>query len=308
MGRKTKRTNTLHLPGITSGLSVRDAQSAGGQPFALVASPETADHTVVLDVWPGDEPDLELWCHSWLRSVELVRDAPDITAVTAVWDRSGANSLARIGVTFRAATKQHRDLDEHAVEIGVRLPNLLGSLAQAGLVCEPLPEERIAGWISDAYSGHLGADEPIPTWTGCGPAAHREARDWLSHDGFVSASWVHQPAATVTPDVHAALTAAPGAARSRVAITYRPTSEAERTLQRFVVSTTLTEWDAEPDPAAVRSSDLPLGARLAARRAFDRNAELFAASLGIGVLLPEHGKVSEHPSRQFIGAEPEEAA
>ena len=46
----------------------------------------------------------------------------------------------------------------------------------------------------------------------------------------------------------------------------------------------------------------------AARRAFDRNAELFAASLGIGVLLPEHGKVSEHPSRQFIGAEPEEAA
>lgn len=301
MGR-TKRSTNLTLPGLASALSVRDAQSAGGQPFALVASPATADHTVVLNVWPDDEPDLDLWCHTWLQRVELVSSSPDVTAVTAVWDRSGEDSVAHIGVTFRAATKQHRDLDEHAVEIGVRLPDLLGSLAQAGLVSDPLPEERIAGWISDAYSGHLAPGEGIPTWVGCGPVAHREARDWLAHDGYVSSTWIHQPASTVTPEVHAALTMAP-AARSRVAITYRPTNEEGTILERFVTATTITEYDAEPAATSVRSENLPLAARLAARRAFDRHAELFAGSLGIGVLLPEHGKVTEHPSRQYIGTE-----
>ncbi|NMD57990.1 SCO6880 family protein [Tsukamurella columbiensis] len=297
MARK-KRSTTLHLPGIRSGLSVRDAQSAGGQPFALVASPDTGDHTVVLAVWPGTSPDLDLWCHSWLQSVELVSNSPDITAVTAVWDRNGDHEVARLGVTFRAATKQHRDLDEHAVEIGRRLPNLLGSLAQSGLVSDPLPEERIAAWISDAYTGHLAADENIPTWPGCGPITPHETRDWFSHDGYVSASWVHQPADTVTPEVHAMLTQT-NAARARVAITYRPTNEEGTMLERFLVSTTLTDFDAEPSTTAIRSEHLPLGARLAARRGFDRNAELFAASLGVGVLLPEHGTVAEHPSRPY---------
>ncbi len=42
---------------------------------------------------------------------------------------------------------------------------------------------------------------------------------------------------------------------------------------------------------------LPLYGRLGVRKGYDRHAELFAAGMGIGVLLPEHSDIADEPTR-----------
>ncbi|GAA1083324.1 hypothetical protein GCM10009648_22180 [Tsukamurella spumae] len=290
----------LRLPGtsVTAELD-RDTRSAGGHMFALVSVPSTADHTVVLDVWPiqsGIAPDAAVWCDRWREKIALVEDAPDVTAMTSVWDRTGERITNRLAVTFRAATKAHRELAEHAVEVGVRLPWLLSSLAEVGLDALPLVGEQITDWVTDCYSGEQVEDPR--SWGKCGPVDSTQARDWYSHDGLVSASWIHQPPQTVSRPVLEHLISRTGGDRVRVAATYRPVGGEKNLLQRYFLSTTITNNGVEPGGGLVRQ-DLPLQARVAARRACDRHAEVFANSLGIGIVLPEHGSVAEHPTRTY---------
>lgn len=324
--RSRPRRSIAKLPQISAALSISDHASSGGHRFALVNAAATGHYTVLL----AADGALDSWAQMFSHpAISMGADAPDVVALTAVvdtfpdtadayrqWafpdaphhlDHTDIAVRAHVAVTFAARTDTTRtDPAEMGVEVGKRLPMLLGSLAGAGIDATPLTSSQVTDTAGSAYNEVAEADG---AFSDIGPTdtAHR-VRDLFCHDGFVSSAWVIAPhvldeaivAELIAPDI-----AAP---RKRLAITYRSTRLADGIddddpvvllhtdhLAHFGAILTVTEpLGRHPSIDALRTR-LPLFARLGIRKGFDRNAELFAAGTGIGVLLPEHGEIVDDP-------------
>lgn len=324
--RSRPRRSIARLPQISAALSISDHSSAGGHRFALVNAAATGHYTVLL----AADGSLDRWAELFAYpAISMGADAPDVVAVTAIvdtfpdttdayrqWvfpdghhriDPADVGVRAHVAITFAAQSDTTRnDPAEMGVEVGKRLPVLIGSLSAAGIDATPLTSTQVTDVASSAYNEVADADI---AFTDIGPTdtTHR-VRDVFCHDGFLSSSWVISPhvldervlAELVAPD--------PAIPRKRVAITYRSTRLAATiadddpaalllttNLEQFGAILTVTEpLGRRPSTEALRAR-LPLFARLGIRKGFDRNAELFAAGIGVGVLLPEHGEISDDP-------------
>lgn len=325
---RSRLRSTATLPQISAALSISDHSSAGGHRFALVNTAATGHYTVLLSVNTA----LNHWAQLFAYPViSMGEHAPDVVAVTAVCDTFPATAdayrqwsfveghhhlradtdldiRAHIAITFAAQSNATRtDPAEMGVEVGKRLPTLLGSLAGAGIDAVPMISSQVTDLACSAYNELAHRDDA--SFSDIGPAdTHHRVRNLFCHDGFVSSSWVIAP--HVLDEAVIAELVAPAAAtpRQRLAITYRSTRIADGvdeadpvvllhtpTLQRFGAILTVTEPLGRTPSADALRSRLPLFARLGVRKGFDRQAELFAAGIGIGVLLPEHGEITDDP-------------
>jgi hypothetical protein len=329
--RRSWSRTTLTLPQTTTPLAVTAHQSSGGHSFGLIHAQATGHYTVCLNsVAP-----LDRWAALLAYpALDVGGHASDVVAITAVADtfpttadayrrwRDGTDDYpsapidpdelglrTHLAVTFAAATTDtRRFVEEMGVEVGRRLPTLIGSLAAARLPTTPLTAPQIAAIVAEAYREETSPDI---AFADAGPTdtPHR-VRTLFCHDGFVSSSWVVAPHVLDADPITALLRVHPTTPRRRLSVTWRRTRIADElptddpthvtfipTLARFGALTTVTEPHARtPSLDAVRA-ELPLYARLGLRPAFDRHAELFAGGLGVGVLLPEHSELSDEPLR-----------
>lgn len=324
---RSRLQSTATLPQISAALSISDHSSAGGHRFALVNTAATGHYTVLLSVTTA----LEHWAQLFAYPViSMGEHAPDVVGVTAVCDMFPATAdayrqwgfaeghhhlradtdidvRAHIAITFAAQSDATRsDAAEMGVEVGKRLPTLLGSLAGAGIDAVPMISSQVTDLACSAYNELAHSDA---AFSDIGPAdTHHRVRNLFCHDGFVSSSWVIAPHVLDEPVIDELVAPAAATPRQRLAITYRSTrlaagvDEADPvvllhapTLQRFGAILTITEPLGRVPSADALRSRLPLFARLGVRKGFDRQAELFAACIGIGVLLPEHGEITDDP-------------
>lgn len=231
----------------------------------------------------------------------------------------------RIAVTFSVYGRpKQRDLaEEQALQIGRRLPALISSLSQIGLAVRPLRVDEVEALVNDAVCE--GAIEREVALDAFRDGEFVETRERFDHDGFSSVSGTIAPRAI--PEATLAYLCAPSwkAARRRIAVTYRPikqddvdvellamtsaadgdaaeteevdvvvdagfaaNDERQHVMSRMGAIVTVTEAaQFVPSLDGLRDG-MPLRTRLALRLAYDMQAAMFAGSLGIGVLLPDH--------------------
>lgn len=327
--RSPMTRGVLRLPQIVTGLAVSDHQSSGGHTFGMIHAQSTGHYTVLLGSGGSLDGLAGLLAYPTL---DVGAQASDVVAITAVaetypattdayrrwlYATPGEHSLAdgeigvraHLAVTFAAATTDtRRHIEEMGVEVGRRLPTLIASLAGAGIPTTPLTAHQIAGVIAGSYREDTNDDIGFAD---AGPAdtTHR-VRGLFCHDNFVSTTWVVAPHVLDTPTIDAVLAPDTRTPRARTAVTWRATRIAEALpvddpthitftphLQRFGAAITVTEPHGRTPSLDPLRANLPLYARLGLRPGFDRHAELFAAGLGIGVLLPEHGAIADEPIR-----------
>lgn len=328
--RRTHRffTPDVSLPQISTTLSATNHLTAAGHTYALIRT-GSGHYTVVLT---GEGASL----HDWRQllaypRIDVGADAWDVTAMTVVVETVPAHAAAytewaaaeghrhlttadiavraHMSITFNAGdSKRRHDPDEMAVEVGTRLPTLLGSLAAAGLPVSPLTSDEIALIAGEAFHG---VAEPGIDFADIAPRTdvHR-VRDVCCHDDLLSSSWVLTPHVLDSQVINHLTAPQPAAPRTRLAVTWRTIRLAagvladdpirltfSPALQRFGGIYTVTEpLGRHPAIEPVRDA-LPLYGRLGMRNGYDRHAELLAAGLGIGVLLPEHSEVEDEPLR-----------
>lgn len=328
--RRPTLTPVLRPPQVATALSVSDHRTAAGHDFGLIRAHATGHYTVVL---LGGDGSLTAWEQllGGAESIDVGADAGDVVALHAVLDTYPITAAAHrewvfadraptvdaaevavrahLAVTFTALTKVTRsEPEEMAVEIGRRLPTLLGSLAAAGIDVVPATSDQIAAFIAEAYR-ETDAEDAITDLADAGPAdiTHR-VRDVFCHDGFQSTSWVISPHVLDTGLAEQVVAVREQLQRVRLMVSYRSIRLADTVakddpirviftpaLRRFGAVVTITEpLHRSPRIDALRSR-LPLAARLGVRSGYDRNAELFAAGLGVGVLLPEHSLIDDEP-------------
>ena len=321
-------TPVVSLPQINTTLSATDHLTAAGHTYALIRT-GTGHYTVVLT---GDGASLPDWRQvlTYPR-IDVGADAWDVTAMTVVIETVPAHAAAHtewaaaeghrhlrdsdiavrahMSITFNAGdTRRKNDADEMAVEVGTRLPTLLGSLTAAGLPVSPLTSDEIALIAGEAFHG---VAEPGIDFSDIAPRAdvHR-VRDVFCHDDLLSSSWVLAPHVLDSRVIDHLAAPQPAAPRTRLAVTWRTVRLADGVttddpirltfspaLQRFGGIYTVTEpLGRHPAIEPVRD-ELPLYGRLGMRNGYDRHAELLAAGLGIGVLLPEHSDIDDEPLR-----------
>ncbi|MBA4023918.1 MAG: hypothetical protein C0482_16285 [Gordonia sp.] len=317
------------LPQVSTPLSVADYPSAGGHTFALVHAEQTAHYTVLLNC----EGSLAQWASLFgHRAISMGPDAPDVVSLSAVCESTPASVdgrrqwlladghhyldpdtdiavRAHVSVTFAAVAEDTRkEPEEMGVEVGARLPALIGSLLGTGLAVTPMGAGDVLDLTCAAYNEIT--DTGGVSWPEVGPAEAHRVRNLLCNDDFVSSSWLLSPH-VLDPDVLEALIA-PAALvpRKRVTVTYRSTRLSPEVdsddpaallhsphLERFGGIATITEPLGRTPTIDPVTEQLPLYGRLGVRKGYDRHAELFAAALGIGVLLPEHSDISDEPTR-----------
>lgn len=162
--------------------------------------------------------------------------APFATAtlreVVRTFPAGAASTTMRITVTWARsrAGSRRRSVEDLAVEIGARLPELCSSLATTGAgMARPLDRAQLAAALRAAFDPSIRAaidDTPGEVdWDECGPVQAEERRGEYLHDGATSVSWVmgQAPAGVVRSNVlHRLLVPDSEVALKRVALLYRP--------------------------------------------------------------------------------------
>ena len=315
----TRQSTAAKVPGTCALLDIGDHASAGGHRFAMIHSNATQHVTVVLEAGVRSG---ERWSALFASDGIDVGNSGDITALTAVaetqphepararWvhadaddelvalrmnllDPSTVAMSARLAVTFDVVVRRARkDLTEQAVEIGRRLPRLIESLAAAGVAVRPMTSVEVVAVVAAAYREDLTVTDFADAVGG----DLRERRDMFTHNGFRTASAVMAPARASSDVLETLCSPSLATPRSRVAVTYRrevPVPGRPVRLARMGVVVTVTEPNPIEPSLETKRTGLPLAGRLALRRGYDAQAALMAASLGIGVLLPEHALVED---------------
>ena len=176
------------------------------------------------------------------REVEshVVPDSPPfarevMTEIVQSYPQGSASITTRIALTWSMlgrGTRRTRSIEELAVDIGHRLPDLTATLAGTGAgPGRPMTVAELAAAIRVAYEPGAhewveagGADEAAVVWAECGPRCQEEHSGWLSHDGSWSITWEmgKEPRGMVLSSVLAPLLRPhPKLARKRVTILYR---------------------------------------------------------------------------------------
>ena len=315
----TRQSTAAKVPGTSAQLDIGDHASAGGHRFAMIHSAATQHVTVVLQAgvrsgarWP------DLFASNGID----IGNSGDITALTAVaetepleqararWVHADADDelvalrmnlldpsmvamRARLAVTFDVLVRRARkDLTEQAVEIGRRLPLLIESLAAAGVAVRPMTSAEVVAVVAAAYR----EDPTVTDFADAVDGDQRERRDLFTHNGFATAAAVMAPARASADVLERLCNPSLATPRTRVAVTYRrevPVPGRPVRLARMGVVVTVTEPEPIVPSLETKRTGLPLAGRLALRRGYDMQAALMAASLGIGVLLPEHALVAD---------------
>ncbi|MGW6728759.1 SCO6880 family protein [Nocardia sp. NPDC055029] len=226
-----------------------------------------------------DQAMIDQWVASWGQMLASLGSAPDVEAITAVIDtvpETGNRLAAEIAaitdlhapqmaremmtelrdtlpsnsirveawcsVTYRANSGgRRRDPAEQAVEIGRRLPGIVGALADAGVRARPMTADEITAVVRRAWDPAAEADLEEASesdsshqiaWTDAGPVAYEEHKDRVWHDGVTSVTWemASAPDGNVNERVlKRLLEPNPDIPRKRVAIIYRPHSGGDAT-------------------------------------------------------------------------------
>jgi hypothetical protein len=326
--RRLVRTSA-RLPQVSTPLSIADYPSAGGHTFALVHAEQTAHYTVMLNC----EGSLSQWASLFgHRAISMGPDAPDVVGLSAVCESAPASVdgrrqwlladghhyldpdtdiavRAHVSVTFAAVAEDTRkEPEEMGVEVGARLPALIGSLLGTGLAVSPMGSGDVLDLACAAYNEIT--DTVGVSWPEIGPVESHRVRNLLCHDDFVSSSWLISPHVLDTEILETLIAPAALVPRKRVTVTYRSTRLSTEIdpddlaallhtphLERFGGIATVTEPLGRIPAIDPVTAQLPLYGRLGVRKGYDRHAELFAAALGIGVLLPEHSDIADEPIR-----------
>ena len=329
--RRSRRmvSTRARLPQVSTPLSIADYPSAGGHTFALVHAEQTAHYTVLLNCAGSLAQWASLFGH---RAISMGPDAPDVVSLSAVCESTPASVdgrrqwlladghhyldpdtdiavRAHVSVTFAAVAEDTRkEPEEMGVEVGARLPALIGSLLGTGLAVTPMGTGDVLDLVCASYNEitHTAG----VSWSEIGPVESHRVRTLLCHDDFVSSSWLISPHVLDTAVLQALIAPAAAVPRKRVTVTYRSTrlstdidpddpSALLHTphLERFGAIATVTEPLGRVPTIGTVTDTLPLYGRLGVRKGYDRHAELFAAGLGIGVLLPEHSDITDEPTR-----------
>lgn len=328
--RSRRLVNTrARLPQVSTPLSIADYPSAGGHTFALVHAEQTAHYTVLLNC----EGSLTQWASLFgHRAISMGPDAPDVVSLSAVCDSSPASVDGRrqwlladghhdldpntdiavrshVSVTFAAvADDTRKEPEEMGVEVGARLPTLIGSLLGTGLAVTPMGAGDVLDLTCAAYNEITDTDGV--SWPEVGPVESHRVRNLLCHDDFVSSSWLISPHVLDTEVLQTLIAPEALVPRKRITVTYRSTRLSTEIdsddpaallhtphLERFGGIATVTEPLGRTPTIEPVGDNLPLYGRLGLRKGYDRHAELFAAAVGIGVLLPEHSDISDEPTR-----------
>ena len=329
-------SSAASLPQINTVLSITAHRSAGGHDYGLIRAHATGHYTVILAATGATLRDWQQLCdYTRIDFGADAWDVVAVTAVADTFPRTdtahrqwmvpeGHHHLdvadlatdTYLAVTFVAATSAMKTTpDEMAVEVGRRLHTLIGSLHAAGLDTTPLTAAQVAAVGVRAYHGSL-VEDTSPAFADIAPDStpHR-VRDVFCHNDLLSATWVIAPHVLEPPHAMGSVLAPllerdPTTPRTRLAITWRATCIAdtihpddpirltfEPVLQRFGATLTITEPRPRTPSVDALRTRLPLFARLGVRNGYDRHAELFAAGIGLGVLLPEHGDITDEALR-----------
>ncbi|MFJ6099093.1 MULTISPECIES: SCO6880 family protein [Actinomycetes] len=320
---------SARLPQVSTPLSIADYRSAGGHTFALVHAEQTAHYTVLLNCEGSLAQWADLFGH---RAISMGPDAPDVVGLSAVCESAPASVdgrrqwlladghhyldpdtdiavRAHVSVTFAAvADDTRKEPEEMGVEVGARLPALIGSLLGTGLAVTPMGSGDVLDVVCAAYNEITDTDGV--SWPEIGPVQSHRVRTLLCHDDFVSSSWLISPHVLDTEVLHSLIAPAALVPRKRVTVTYRSTRLSPEIdpddpsallhaphLERFGGIITATEPFGRTPTIEPVTDGLPLFGRLGLRKGYDRHAELFAAGMGIGVLLPEHSDITDEPTR-----------
>lgn len=248
---------------------------------------------------PGDTAGFDTWCRGEVPSGEVIPP------------------LALVSLTFRI--RGGRDVAESApVILGVRLPAIIRSLTLAGLRPYPLTSDLLISHLSGVFAPRTEfTSTDLPVWSQVVPTGTEETRHHLSHpDRSKTVSWlVSSRSAEVTDMVLTRAMTSTMYPRRRVAMTYRRTnSEQQAVLRRQIsaVSAVLPRGGEAAahgllgirgDGTSVESrengprstTELPVAARVALRRGYDRQGELATLTSGLGLVLPEQAVIGEHP-------------
>lgn len=175
------------------------------------------------------------------RGVEarIADDAPPMAAaairdVVTTLHRGSSSVTCRIALTWtrnRAGAKR-RSVDDMAVEIGSRLPQLCRALAPTGAgTAQPMTEAQLAAAIRVAYDPDIAVtideatDAEALEWTEAGPVNAEEYAGSYVHDNATSVSWVmgEAPRGAVRSTIlRRLLEPHREVARKRVTLLYRP--------------------------------------------------------------------------------------
>lgn len=180
--------------------------------------------------------------------------------VTLTWSRS------------RLGSKGRRPVEELALEIGQRVPELCATLGLTGAgAAYPVPEARLAAAIRAAYDPSVTAEleetgEAVE-WTDAGPVNHQASPGLYRHDNATSVTWVmgQAPAGAVRANVlEQLLKPNKDVAMKRVTLLFRPYTAA-RAAQIVERDVRTTEFQARQ--RGMRRSRDVLAVRVAAKTA-----------------------------------------
>lgn len=177
------------------------------------------------------------------QSVEsrLSPNAPELASATmreviATYPGGSPSTTCRVAITWTRAraNARRRTVDDMAVEIGSRLPELCTGLAIAGAgAARPMSLGELSAAIRVAYDPEVATvvDEAggagLVDWDDAGPVSAEERRGAYLHDGATSVSWVmgEAPRGAVRSSILRRLLAPHREiARKRVTLLYRPHS------------------------------------------------------------------------------------
>jgi hypothetical protein len=296
--RTSASTSTVSFPGTTATVSLSDRESSGGHWFTMIHDRRAQQVTIVLEALA--EP--ALWMRLFSSHEIDMGEANDVLSLSATWDAYAANRLSlRIAITFAVVSKKGlRDLGDQAVEIGVRLPAIIGSLMKVGLPVRPLDTAGYTATLLEYLTGSPdgGVEELDQAWQ----SVHETYISARHGDvGAVSLTLGPRHVTAETLGLLCVPATKPGSGL-RTTVTYRPldvdaheesatTGKGPHTLGLFGAIVTV----ASTDPLDVDASDaltdlrdrLPLSVRLGLRRGYASQAALLAAGAGAGVLLPD---------------------
>lgn len=323
---QTRRQPTLRLPSIRAALTIDDCESAGGQKFAVIsdgtfhtmilqyALDPRVDHATLAAQWVrfwGDQigidaanndlvsvsavldfeaitrDDFELWCEDFTRN-----SVPPLEIPTA--------PLGLVSLTFRM--RNGRDAATGAsVVLGVRLPALMRSFHTAGLPLTPLTSADVIGHLAHIYGPR--SNRPSVEWSEIVPDHTEETRHHLMHpDRSKTVSWLFfSRRDEIVEQILTRAVATTALPSRRIAMSFRRTRDERGTVLRrqVVAMSAVVPAGQEPNTEGLlgtnTSQELPVAARVAMRRAYDRQGEIAALTSGVGVVLPEHGEIGEHP-------------
>ncbi|MFI7524478.1 SCO6880 family protein [Nocardia salmonicida] len=226
-----------------------------------------------------DQAMIDQWVASWGQMLASLGSAPDVEAITAVIDTvpetgnrlateiatltdKNAPAMAKAmmwelgetlpsntirmeawcSVTYRASSGGRRkEPAEQALEIGRRLPGIIGALSDAGVRARPMTADEITAVMRRAWDPAAEPDLEEASegdqsheidWTAAGPVAYEEHKDKIWHDGVTSVCWemTSAPSGNINEQaLKRLLEANPEVPRKRVAIIYRPHSGGDAT-------------------------------------------------------------------------------